>query len=220
MGLLPSRICHRPITGHPSSSGWCACKALLVGPSGAGKSTLLRLLADGEPKAAEVFEVAAARPVPILDETWKSRDAPDLSAPAAEALSAHWRGASTGTSSRTYRWKAFCVSALDAQQQLAEDVGPSLLLLDEVFDALQPSSLRRVFAADLLAAARSAGFAALVATHCLKGDVSWLAESVDQVVILEQGRIRRTLRPRTNSADAAALQEYATLRSRLGTVNP
>jgi len=119
----------------------------------------------------------------------------------------------TGSTSKTDRWKALCLSSLQRQS-----ASHRLLLLDEVLDSL-PRPLRAGFAADVRAAARAAGFAVVSSTHCLKGDVTWMAEAADEVWVLERGRLRRVLQL-AQASGLDALREYAALRCRLGSVNP
>lgn len=191
-----------------------------LGPSGAGKSTLLRLLADGVPEVAEEFEEGAIqRPVAVLEPSSLDRAEVTEEAPPEQ----HWRLARGPAGGRTARWKALCSAELDRQLrvgsegQAAEQPGRRLLLLlDEVFDSL-PRPLRAGFAEDLRFAAQSQGFAVVAATHCLAGDVAWIAETGDWAWILDRGCLRRLAlrRPR----GLAALRDYAALRCRLGTVN-
>ncbi|CAE8664861.1 unnamed protein product [Polarella glacialis] len=190
--------------------------ALAIGASGAGKSTLLRLLAAGEPAAAVRFEMspALARPLEVLEGPFvvDSGDSPVLSPEEQDALTEHWQVSATsgGFSSRTARWKARCLRSLRQ--------GPSsLLLLDEALDSMtRPLRLR--FAADLRGAARSSGFAAVLSTHCLAGDVAWIGAACDEVWILEKGQLTRTLRTDAPGS-GSALRDYAAMRCRLGSVN-
>lgn len=200
--------------------------ALLLGPSGAGKSSLLRLLAGGSPTAAVVFDVSALpRPLPVLDAVALGSPAPMIQAVCAEAFETNWREKTCIPHTRTSKWKAHCFVELERQRQHCrqDEVNvlsaplQRLLLLDEALDNL-PRPLRTRFAADLRAAARAVGFAVVSSTHCLAGDVRWISEAADDVLILENGRLRQTLCP-GEPADMYALQSYAALRCRLGTTN-
>lgn len=201
-----------------------------VGSSGAGKSTLLKLLAEGHPESAEVFEMAPClpRPLEVLVGSMVTDTSPQVLSFEEEAdLRRVWSTEPSACSrSKTARWKARCLQSLSAQQararaqmsQVYDDRPASLLLLDEVLD-LMPRPLRLRFASELQAAVGKAGsFGVVMATHCLGGDISWLMDVCDEAWILEQGQLRQTLRLKEKSA-RAELTAYAALRSRIGTVN-
>jgi ABC-2 type transport system ATP-binding protein len=200
----------------------------LVGPNGAGKTTFLtiaaglleptagRLVVDG----ATAGSIAARRAVSYLPDTPVFYD--DLSlaehleyvaalhgvaddgAPSQQLLErlglGDWGDSLPSEFSRGMRQKASIALAL---------VRPfSILLADEPFDGLDPSSRDVLF--QLLAEAREAGAAIVVSTH--RRDV---VDSADRCLALRDGELVYDGPP-----DAEALGEYFELSSRPGSAPP
>ncbi|CAE7560866.1 unnamed protein product, partial [Symbiodinium microadriaticum] len=65
--------------------------------------------------------------------------------------------------------------------------------------------------------ARKLRFAAVMTTHCLAGDVSWMKHACSEVWILSGGRLRKHRPSRPDGYEE--LRRYAALRSRMGNVN-
>eukprot|EP00439_Symbiodinium_sp_Y106_P023393 s1821_g2.t2 len=150
--------------------------ALALGVSGAGKTTLLELLSEGSAEAADELYLHPdlSTPMEVLNGDSGDRNAEEALAVLTPEIRDAWGLADKAPlTARTARWKALCAQVL--AKQLRAQIRP----------------LRTRFAADVYTAARKLRFAAVMATHCLAGDVSWMKDACSEVWILSGGRLRK-----------------------------
>ena len=206
--------------------------AALAGPNGSGKSTLIRIVLGLLPPGAGRVEVLGVEPGHLVDR-WRIGYVPQRPAVADLLPATVADVVSAGRLSRRRWWKrpgaadrAAVDAALDVvdlaglrERRLGELSGgqqqrafiakalatePELLILDEPTAGVDAASQRRF--AEALATARAAGGTVLLVSH----ELGAVADDLDRVLVLRQGRISFDGSPAELAAGGVSLGVHAT----------